>query len=190
MKKTELVLFVFVLMLMGYFAYKSTAQINKTSLGQQGTTNNILENKSIEEKYAEKNVEQNKIESLKQLEDDSEFKELLAEERKWKELLSTKLNPDQVDYYLKIRTEAEAEKLRDYEEFHRNHLDGEESKAKYKISQDYGPNEFKINQKYEKLLKEFLGDQAFLHYLTLRSQYNENLRSQYKNWRSDKVIDF
>jgi hypothetical protein len=119
-----------------------------------------------------KNMNAENSEFNQKIEESREFKEIEAREEKWSSELSKIFDKTEMETYFQLQSECEDEKSRDYFEYHRALV--AENKI-IRVSEDKGPRELDINQKYLKKLLKTVGEEKMKKYFSLRTQINEEL---------------
>lgn len=91
--------------------------------------------------------------------------------------------PKMFDVYLVFREDNEKEKMEVYEEFHKLMEKKFGPNYTYSLSEDQTKMEQKINDKYLKKLKDMMGEKAFMEYLKVRDEFNEQIMRETKGQR-------
>lgn len=131
------------------------------------------------ESYQDQNVE-----SVDNEENKKDFAAFEQFENRWiAEVKKVFPKPKMFDVYLVFREDNEKEKMEAYEEFHKLMEKKFGPNYTYSLSEDQTKMEQKINDKYLKKLKDMMGEKAFMEYLKVRDEFNEQIMRETKGQR-------
>lgn len=108
--------------------------------------------------------------------EDDQFKEFDKMEEQWLAAAKEVIGAAHYATYLEMKDRNDKEKMQAYKEYHDYLRQKYGDNFSYNISEDQSIKEKQINQRYLKELLELIGPEKFKKYISIKDQFNEDMR--------------